>query len=164
MNHNIRESATFNSDYDAMSDEKYSEQYHIGTIYNFEDTILYEERLTKENEFKLSKKKGVGGYIDIYVFGGEGSNPHFHLIGEKLNICICIYQNRYFLHGSHQDRLNQKQKNELDAFLRKPNKKMAGRFTNWEAICVLWNTGNDTYPFNPNNKQHDYTTMTESIG
>ena len=84
----------------------------------------------------------------VFVNGNEVAVPHFHIWdndtnGQVFHTCICINEVKYFHHTGHENVLNENQKQELMAFLRKspPNKRYK---THWEYICSMWNDNNPT--------------------
>lgn len=108
------------------------------------------------------------GKVAIIVYSDEGPVPHFHIEGNDFSCCVCIFDNRYFDHGIHQDILNRKQLKELDSFMREISKNDPYH-TNWELCKLLWEVNNISDNSNigvalrykllykHKNKQPDYT-------
>ena len=94
--------------------------------------ILDEHKLGDTN---LKYKLGTCG---IYVYNNEGQIPHFHIKAKdkKWECCIEIYRPLYFNHGTKQGRLNNKQCELLDEWLKK--KVFPFNITNWENISLSW--------------------------
>lgn len=135
----------------------------IGFIDNFISEVTTESN---------NRNMGVTtiGKVAIIVYGDEGPVPHFHIESKDFNCCVCIFNNKYFDHGIHQDTLNRKQLKELDSFMR--NKcSLEEKITNWEAVKILWVasnvTGNSNFGitlrykliYKYKNKQPDYTKL-----
>lgn len=90
----------------------------------------------------------------LAIYGGEGMIPHFHffkdnpidrgIINTRKEGCICILEPYYFLHGAHQEMMNNQEIKSLKKFLntkcRNPGK--CGDMTVWEYIINKWNTNN----------------------
>ena len=83
---------------------------HIGQV-TFFDICL--------NESTIGSVKLRPIYVDIKVYGGEGPIPHFHIVNksEGFDCCVCIFDNCYFSHGTHQSILNAVQRKSLNKFL-----------------------------------------------
>lgn len=122
---------------------------HIATI-TFSDT----------NEATVGSKQIP---VDIRVYAGEGPVPHFHIVNksERFDCCVCIFDNYYFDHGTHQSVLSSVQRKTLNEFLSSPNHD-SPYMTNWQNIRSIWIANNrDTdgrngdYPLN----QPDYTNI-----
>lgn len=141
---------TNNNFYDSSKDSNYRDELRLFSINN--DEILQEDRIGTIN-------KTSNGNIDIYVYGKEGKYiPHFHLIGNNLNCCICIYDNKYFSHGVHKDKINSKTKKILNGFLKEKNKTIV-EYSNWQVIGLFFDISNQTNYFNKKLKQPDYTKL-----
>lgn len=135
----------------------------IGTI-DFGEDLINEVNVEEKNRFPQFKKS-FSGKCTIEVYGKEGEHmPHFHIIAtdKSFECCICIFDNRFFNHGKHQDILARKDWKVLDDWMRKDNNKyMKNGGNNWESIVKVWKLLNDS-----NNKidsdktiQPDYTTI-----
>lgn len=112
------------------------------------------------NESTVASIKLRPIYVDIRVYTGEGPIPHFHLVtrDKSFDCCICIFDNYYFNHGTHQSVLNSVQRKSLNDFLSSINNESS--ITNWESIRYAWilnnkytDGRNGDYPKN----QPDYT-------
>lgn len=106
----------------------------IGVIDNFISEITTEANVGRIGITKIGK-------VAINVYGGEGPVPHFHIEGKDFSCCVCIFDNRYFDHGIHQDILNTKQLKELDSFMRDKSS-INEKLTNWEAAKFIWEAAN----------------------
>lgn len=67
------------------------------------------------------------GRIDDYkvnIYGSEGPIPHFHVENKEKNIksCVCILEDKYFIHGIYKDKLDSKLVKKLISFLSSPHK------------------------------------------
>jgi len=99
--------------------------------------------------------------VDILIYVGEGPIPHFHMVSKdkSFDCCVCIFDNYYFNHGTHQSVLNTTQRKKLNEFLSSLNQESLS-MTFWESIRFVWIINNkytdgrrDHYPLN----QPDYT-------
>lgn len=131
----------------------------IGTIeLNF--NILNEERTVGKNEFPKSVKKEC----TILVNGIEGDHiPHLHIEGEDFSCCIQLFDNRFFTHGIHKDKLHKSDWKIFDKWMRQPNKKYRDK-SNWEIAVKFWNDANGKGYLNNKvplkiDEQPDYTTI-----
>lgn len=108
----------------------------IGTI-EFKDVTL-EQIVGSPNLKKMGSTK-------IHVYGGEGKNiPHFHLISNNGNeICVCIFDNRYFTHGKYTGTLSSVQRKQLNDWLNE-HSIFAPSIDNWEMIRAIWFQSNET--------------------
>ena len=106
----------------------------IGVIDNFISEITTEANVGRIGITKIGK-------VAINVYSGEGPVPHFHIEGKDFSCCVCIFDNRYFDHGIHQDTLNTKQLKELDSFMRDKSS-LNEKLTNWEAAKFIWEAAN----------------------
>ena len=73
--------------------------------------------------------------VDILLYVGEGPIPHFHMVSKdkSFDYCICIFDNYYFSHGTHQSVLDPVQRISLNDFLDLPNHD-SPYATNWQCI------------------------------
>ena len=118
--------------YDEIHNDK--NRSTIGVIDNFISEVTTEAKVGRIGVTKIGK-------VAINVYAGEGPVPHFHIEGNDFSCCVCIFDNRYFDHGTHQDTLNRKQLKELDSFMREISKNDPYR-TNWELCKLLWEVNN----------------------
>ena len=87
----------------------------------------------------------INGY-SIYLYVGDyESYPHFHFVdeetkGKKFNACIKIDKAEYF---NRNDKLNKKQKEDLQKLLETPFRKTKYAGTNYELIKDMWNMNYD---------------------
>ena len=73
---------------------------------DYDDFGIY-NKVLKPNDEKFEQKiiceidlKGKIGLCNIYVCSFEGLTiPHFHIIGNNFECCICIYEPFYWSHG-----------------------------------------------------------------
>ncbi len=91
----------------------------------------------------------INGY-SIYLYVGDyESYPHFHFVdeetkGKKFNACIKIDKAEYFNHSlNRNDKLNKKQKEDLQKLLETPFRKTKYAGTNYELIKDMWNMNYD---------------------
>lgn len=125
----------------------------IGIIDLSTEVITY-----KDCVGRINFTNGVGK-TKIYVYSGEGTIPHFHIISnDGFECCICIYEALYFNHGSKQSRLNSKQRKILDDWMGDPSLTNS-KLTNWEAIDFAWRIGNGDNYVSKNKKKPDYSNM-----
>lgn len=123
---------------------------------------LNDEFITEDNIGTFQKADG-GKSAEVYVYPSEGDNiPHFHIINKisnpPIDVCVQIYDNRYFEHGCHSGTLNSVAEKNLNKWLKKLNK--TNNSTNWEYIVELWNKGHQKWEeFYKNNpmSQPDYS-------
>jgi hypothetical protein len=108
--------------------------------------ILDEQKLGDVN---LKSKLGTCG---IYVYNNEGQIPHFHIKtkDKKWECCIEIYRPLYFYHGTKQGKLNNKQCELLNEWLKK--KVFPFDITNWENISLSWDNSENPSTNVPNNR------------
>ena len=101
-------------------------------------------------------------YISVYSTD-PGNIPHFHVYSKdnKIDSCIEICDNRYFIHGIHKGILNSKYSKLLQEFLlQKPLSPKGKNFqNNWYYIVKLWNSSNRGVKVPSNQKMPDYTTI-----
>lgn len=111
--------------------------YVIGTI-NFDENL--NEVTIGDSKSSLRFKNSFKGQCSIEIYDNEGINmPHFHIVSsdKKFNCCICIFDNRFFNHGTHQSILHRKDWKILDEWMRKPNKDDK-TVTNWIKMVDDW--------------------------
>lgn len=123
-----------------------------------EDTIM-------EIGIEIDDKKL--GVCTAYVYPGEGPVPHFHLVSKEKEICICLYEPKYFSHGKHKlnpkDRLNNVQREVLNNWMKMANYG-DDRLTNWEMLVANWknnNPDNKRYNIRFPKEQPDYNNLVE---
>ena len=121
------------------------EESFIGEL-DLGNEILDEQKLGDTN---LKYKLGTCG---IYVYNKEGQIPHFHIKSKdkKWECCVEIYRPLYFNHGSKQGKLNNKQCELLDEWLKK--KTFQFNITNWENISLSWDNSQNPSINVPNNR------------
>lgn len=112
-----------------------------------------------------------GSTYEIFVCTNDpGKIPHFHLRDvddwSRFHTCIRIDKAEYFHHGSKQDMLNNKEKKQLDQFMKSTTKKKIHRpgadpliLTNWEYICILWDDNNSDVELPDDIIQPDYSKL-----
>lgn len=112
-------------------------------------------RKTIREEFthymRLDEMARVGfmGNFDVVIHTDDmGFIPHFHIVdkatrGYEFNTCVRLENNQYFLHGSHTDKLNAKQRKMLDEFMNAPHRNIHYR-NNYEYAVNLWNDNNSS--------------------
>lgn len=117
----------------------------------------------EELHIKTDLKKW--GKCDIVVWGNEGTIPHFHIKSKTTGkeACVCIFEPKYFNHESNHTTLGNKEKKELNEFLKSKSDKSK---TVWEEIRDSWddNNGDKVYEHKDEltkMKQPDYSKMTE---
>ena len=137
--------------------------YEIGTI-NFMEIFL-EQNIDSVKYFPVFKNSFKGKCI-IEIYGDEGSfMPHFHITSNdgKFSCCVCLFDNMFFNHGTHQSILHKKDWKVLDEWMRKPNHKDPN-ITNWQFAKQLWiyHNGSDyknNKDFVDDATQPDYATI-----
>ena len=78
---------------------------------------------------------------EIDVYKNEGAIPHFHIISLNSNFktCICLFEAKYFRHGSKDESLTSNQLKVLDSWLREQcNLKIYEGKTYWESLVERW--------------------------
>ena len=91
---------------------------------------------------------GKNGELEIYIRTDDaGFIPHFHIRdaatqGERLNTCIEISTNKYFLHGGYSDTLNTKQRKALAEFMESSCDEHFEN--NYEKVVYEWNSNNSS--------------------
>ena len=118
---------------------------------------------------RAGKISADGDTFEIYVNTDDaGKIPHFHFrcINEwnKFHSCIRVESAKYFLHGSKDDKLNSKQRKELQKFMLEPSAaklydENGNRINNWQYICILWNDNNSDVMISEDAVQPDYTQL-----
>ena len=148
-------------------------KYHNG---NYKEIALIGEFSIEYTEEDFLNEKTIADNIKhgktvlnykLEVYSGEGPIPHFHLVSKgendrdkKIDTCICIFEARYFDHGTHVSTLSSKELKVLNEFLKEQKNPIGGTY--WDIIATQW------YELNPDNitryqyinkKQPDYTHM-----
>ena len=107
-------------------------------------------KLIREDGQILYEMSQIGKFdsFEIWIYGGEGPVPHFHLItgnqkSPEFETCIKIKEAEYFHHSGKEGALNSKEKKRLIEFLQKPHHKLSG--TNWEILVAQWGMNNPKY-------------------
>lgn len=118
---------------------------------------------------RAGKISADGDTYEIYVNTDDaGKIPHFHFrtINDwsRFHSCIRIESAKYFLHDSKDDKLNAKQKKELQKFMLEPTSAniydaQGNRINNWQYICILWNGNNSDVLIDRTVEQPDYTQL-----
>ena len=153
-----------------IEESKYHSNGNYDTITLIgEFSIEYNEDSVHEDTIAREIKYGktVLNY-QIHVYSKEGSIPHFHLveIGEskrtkRTDTCICLFEPRYFDHGTHVSTLSSKELKVLNNFLQTIKDPVNGTY--WKYAASAWyalNPNNyNLYPQFYTNKQPDYTHM-----
>lgn len=151
---------------DTIEESKYHSNgnYHNIDIigeFSIPESEVFSEALISNN---ISYKNKSLNY-QIQVYDGEGPTPHFHIVRKpikKADVCICIYEPRYFDHGTYTGTLNASELKVLDNFLR--TCPPALDITYWDVINLSWRRLNpENCLLYPNvlstNVQPDYTNM-----
>ena len=122
-----------------------------------------DESLEEDSVVGNFNLKGTAKQCKILVYSKEGPVQHFHIKGQNIDSCICIFLALYANHGVHQDYLTNNQAKILNEKL-KEKSKFDGNKTIWEYIATLWYMNNPENPTKyPNaekvrtNIQPDYT-------
>ena len=79
----------------------------------------------------------------------------------KFETCLCIYEAKYFIHVNKNGKLNKKQLEAVDDFLR--HNYFDLNISNWEMICATWDNSNGVHTQYKGMKQPDYSKTKESI-
>ena len=126
-------------------DPDYMDRAVIGIIdFSTVDNVELSEQLVEP-----FKGRRVGA-CKVEVHGKEGHIPHFHVIGNSFECCICIYEPLYFNHGYKTDKLNSRELKELDIWLREKDDIFTA-YTRWEIICYNWKTSENSMKLVPKN-------------
>ena len=136
------------------NDPNYRDESLIGS-FDLSD-IIEEGSVGQTNVPKIGK-------VQIYVYGGEGTIPHFHILTQnhEFETCLCIYEPKYFIHGSKTGRFNKKQLEQINNYLK--SKHPVLDITIWQMIAVTFDNNNSTSFAYKGMKQPDYTKTIESI-
>lgn len=120
-------------------------------------------------ELRKLKHVPIRGLRDPYIvtyFGEFDKIAHFHLISEKdkFEATIALFSNHYVTYtddtrSKYLDLLNEKQRKDLDKFLRKPYKKARKVESNWSYIAVWINDNNNLGYNGYKEEQPDYTKL-----
>lgn len=105
-------------------------------------------KIIREDGQILYEMAQIGKFdsFEIWIYGGEGPIPHFHLISQKFpdfEACIKIEKVEYFHHSGKEGILNSKEKKRLVEFLQSNHHKLNG--TNWEILVAQWGMNNPKY-------------------
>lgn len=126
---------------------------------------LYEFTKLEEMAYKIGTTND--SYI-IYVNSNDGGNiPHFHYVDvnslgsnkKGFHSCIRIDKAEYFNHEGKEDKLNSKQKKELQKFLQQPFRDKRVKMTNYEFIVMTWNDNNSSVILDENIKMPNYLNL-----
>ena len=132
--------------------------------FSIDSNDVITERVTI-NGINYKNKKDVWD-TKIEVVEPEGNNhPHFHLTykNNKYKTAIKLNENKYFLHGMYNKKLNKDELKKLIYILKSPYKNMS-MFTVWQILCMQWNTDEKHTPISFDIKDMpDYSSMTESV-
>jgi hypothetical protein len=91
----------------------------------------------------IDTQVGKTGSYEIWIYTNDGGDkPHFHIINDQTGFssCVEICNAAYFKHEGKEDELNHRLKKSLVYFLKSKSKKR--NFTNWEYLCLSWDTNN----------------------
>lgn len=125
--------------YDFLKEYTERDDMDIGDIHHYLSSCEIEPWLVDS----------INGY-SLYLYVGDyESYPHFHFVdeetkGKKFNACIKIDKAEYLNHSlNRNDKLNKKQKEDLQKLLERPfrSKKFDG--ANYEFIKDMWNMNYD---------------------
>lgn len=128
-----------------------SEKYNIG---DFKPYLITEKAIDPKRNFENYK---------VNINPNEGNIPHMHLCSnDKPDVCIYIYDNKYFTHGIHVGVLESGEDELFNEWMRKRNKKYSingAVYTNWEVADMLWweANGASSNPRPINAKQPGYS-------
>lgn len=101
----------------------------------------------------------------VFVNGGEGNEPHFHIWddatnGKKFHTCVCFNKIAYFHHDGKEGVLSKEQKEFLVKFLQSECTKNKRYKTNWEYALSMWNDNNtDKTQVDENSNVLNYTQL-----
>lgn len=123
----------------------------------------------KHSEFvkrELDVKEFVdldGDYYRAFTYGDELELPVFHLVDVNINddICICLFEPRYYQYTHNTCTYMRLLVDELDKFLREPNIRFTN-MTNWEALVDKWKVDHSLPDRYKNAKQPDYRKLEDS--
>lgn len=122
---------------------------------------IQQESLDVIHELVATTKNGI---VRLYVKGDERTIPHFHFpVPGNPDVCICLYENKYYIHANHTKTLDSKTLEAIDEAMRKPCKKDKS-ITNWESLCLQWKEKNGLLPQYENiTTQPDFSKTSGSI-
>ena len=145
------------------------EKFVLGNLYELDKTIIEEEKEGVIVEFSSVDLGNNCRDCIVKVRGNEDMIPHFHIIkdGGEFNCCVCLFENKYFTHGTKRDTLKSSNTKELDKWLRKKSSKQYNgnkELTNWEYLVVWWKQADNPLNLWKNYteaSQPNYTSITE---
>lgn len=116
------------------------------------DFILMETNMTINDPINLA-----GNQFGLWVYGGEGPYPHFHLKGNGgFEACIMIQYPEYFDHGGkYKDKLKSKYCKLLNEWMQELD---SNNISNWCKIVNQWNENNSKYKI-LHSKRPDYSNI-----
>jgi hypothetical protein len=136
--------------------------YLIGTI-RLDNNVLLEDRINSDDDKLRLKKVGL---CNVYVYSGEGPNPHFHIKGENFEACVKIYEAEFFSHADYHCELSKSNCSKLNDWLDQKNILINPEKTNWEVIKDVWirNNPDNIYKNPPKqcDEKPDYSKMKNS--
>lgn len=137
----------------------YNKLHH--DIYNSRGDAFYLSEFSVDDLFTESSE-GKIGKLQLYVYTGEGTIPHFHLFEKdhKFETCVCIDKPEYFHHGRKSGVLNSKQKELLIRELSKEVELDDGITCSlWRKIKIIWNSDTRNKFKSVAKKMPDYTEL-----
>lgn len=106
------------------------------------------------------------GKLILSVRPREGDNvAHVHVFRkgqEDKDVCVCLDQNKYFKHGSHQREFGKKTGITKQEFIVALNDEEKG-MPMWDFLCYEWNRTHPEHKRDFPDKMPDYNTMTDSL-
>ena len=115
----------------------------------------------------ISTNLGTLGRCEIKIYGNEGQIPHFHIKSRTTDkeICVCIFEPKYFNHNPKHTTLSRKEKNTLNEVLSDTYQYDKSKNL-WKAIRDEWIQANNDHDYEHKKDamkvdKPDYSKMTE---
>lgn len=133
----------------------------VGSLYLkvADSKIISEETISNDQKNKIDISKADNCKVKVRT--NEGGVPHFHIIGDNFETCICIFIPLYFAHNNKTaETLPNSDLKELNSWLKKQYHKDP-TLTNWEKIAQFWDDNNseESSNFKRTATQPDYVGM-----
>lgn len=114
---------------------------------NYKEAIV--DEIIKDNEYnkihKLEEMASTGlGYngYRFFVYGGEGNNPHFHVVKDKQTICCIRLDCVEYWHENKFPKCDSKLRDIIIEHLTSSYRVSKFNITNWEYLVQAWNNDN----------------------
>ncbi len=98
--------------------------------------------------------------LELWVYGKEGSVPHFHFKNDAIKVegCIKFLSPEYFPHANKTDTLSSRQRKALVEYLSQKSTDVP-TLTNFQFMVILWNTNNRRYSIPADTQMPDYAKL-----